>query len=754
MSTLKNIQSSPFIQHGNPSITDYQLMKQMPRSLAASTSPSPSELDSSKSKKRKYVDNLFTTPTRLSKTNSNYTDNNTGSENSSSDDDNHHHHNVLITPPNSNKRVKRFSSTLPSNNFQISGIYETPKTPTRNVDYKFNHKSPLDYSVTNPEHYSSSKVNALQADVTPPHSKSNSPRQSNATISQPSVFINKPLPGHHQYYFPDTCYAFNIGGNALKKSEVNMKRDNWREHCNYKIRHELNRELKEYSALSQRLKNETNPNNLRSNNLSLYKDSKLCSNIVKSQNYVNNISKNGENFQFSQEQLKSDAKLLINMRNRGDLDKKPKAKYPLKHSNSNIRLPSFNEILKTIPMDKSAILPHALSIDETNQFKNSPYKFSFDPNATHFNNGRSIKLNNPINEYSNLFQQQRIDNINSLYNQQLNTFQSYNMNNGGYYDHYNYSRAPIAPVMNNIQHSNAYNDFTRYVNINSNSVSPIPAIPNNERRDSKFNLKSNSNPIDLEIKPLIVAKNRRNSNKNKKKSSSRSSSKSSKSSSRLSSITSTSATNAGVSTNKITKTTIAHRPRTRSSSANSIRSVSNDSVRTAELPASVKNTPKTPSNNLQQSAEISALLTTEFSNSKMQTKPQTITFKTIESPMTSLNKTVVYNSNHNHKDISINESHNHQIKKCVSCHSSDSPCWRPSWSKEEGQLCNSCGLRYRKTKARCCNVKCLKIPSKSEWSLMEKRGKILACKYDNDGKVIGQATDYRCLDCDSVVEVL
>ncbi|ONH76196.1 Transcriptional regulatory protein ASH1 [Pichia kudriavzevii] len=93
-------------------------------------------------------------------------------------------------------------------------------------------------------------------------------------------------------------------------------------------------------------------------------------------------------------------------------------------------------------------------------------------------------------------------------------------------------------------------------------------------------------------------------------------------------------------------------------------------------------------------------------------------------------------------------------KVCMSCHSNQSPCWRPSWSPDEGQLCNSCGLRYRKTKARCYNPKCLKIPSKSEWALMMKRGKVLLDVYHEDGSVAGKQLSYRCLDCDSAMEVL
>ncbi|ESW97502.1 hypothetical protein KL918_001115 [Ogataea parapolymorpha] len=82
-------------------------------------------------------------------------------------------------------------------------------------------------------------------------------------------------------------------------------------------------------------------------------------------------------------------------------------------------------------------------------------------------------------------------------------------------------------------------------------------------------------------------------------------------------------------------------------------------------------------------------------------------------------------------------------RKCISCHSAQSPCWRPSWSSSEGQLCNSCGLRYKKTRARCLNSHCLRIPAKGEWTLMKNKGKVLV----NDHYA------YRCLHCDGEVEV-
>lgn len=81
---------------------------------------------------------------------------------------------------------------------------------------------------------------------------------------------------------------------------------------------------------------------------------------------------------------------------------------------------------------------------------------------------------------------------------------------------------------------------------------------------------------------------------------------------------------------------------------------------------------------------------------------------------------------------------------CISCGSDQSPCWRPSWSIKEGQLCNSCGLRYKKTATRCLNDECKKIPAKGEWSLMQTKGKT---QFDDGTEA------YSCLDCGWKVEV-
>ncbi|CAH2354203.1 transcriptional regulatory protein Ash1p [[Candida] railenensis] len=89
-------------------------------------------------------------------------------------------------------------------------------------------------------------------------------------------------------------------------------------------------------------------------------------------------------------------------------------------------------------------------------------------------------------------------------------------------------------------------------------------------------------------------------------------------------------------------------------------------------------------------------------------------------------------------------SQQQNTRVCISCGSDQSPCWRPSWSIKEGQLCNSCGLRYKKTAARCLNKECKKIPAKGEWSLMQSKGKS-TFEDGNEG--------FSCLDCGWRVEV-
>lgn len=76
------------------------------------------------------------------------------------------------------------------------------------------------------------------------------------------------------------------------------------------------------------------------------------------------------------------------------------------------------------------------------------------------------------------------------------------------------------------------------------------------------------------------------------------------------------------------------------------------------------------------------------------------------------------------------ESGEEEEKECISCGIQESPCWRPSWSVHAGQLCNSCGLRFRKSRIRCCNRGCLFVPSKLEIAFLREKvkdGERFAC---------------------------
>lgn len=84
-------------------------------------------------------------------------------------------------------------------------------------------------------------------------------------------------------------------------------------------------------------------------------------------------------------------------------------------------------------------------------------------------------------------------------------------------------------------------------------------------------------------------------------------------------------------------------------------------------------------------------------------------------------------------------------RRCISCGSDQSPCWRPSWSTTAGQLCNSCGLRYKKTGARCISSNCGRIPAKGEWVTMK--------RYAAADSRSGEKLRYNCLSCGGLVEV-
>ncbi|KAH3675156.1 hypothetical protein WICMUC_002812 [Wickerhamomyces mucosus] len=120
-----------------------------------------------------------------------------------------------------------------------------------------------------------------------------------------------------------------------------------------------------------------------------------------------------------------------------------------------------------------------------------------------------------------------------------------------------------------------------------------------------------------------------------------------------------------------------------------------------------------------------------------------------QASIVSSSKNFVHTQNHKGPNHTYT-IHQHSLhkRKCISCGSDQSPCWRPSWSVAAGQLCNSCGLRYKKTGARCLSESCGRIPAKGEWTAMKNRGKV------NIISKTGQTIQgYKCLHCGGEVEV-
>jgi len=57
-------------------------------------------------------------------------------------------------------------------------------------------------------------------------------------------------------------------------------------------------------------------------------------------------------------------------------------------------------------------------------------------------------------------------------------------------------------------------------------------------------------------------------------------------------------------------------------------------------------------------------------------------------------------------------------KHCEACGAEETPCWRPGYDANS-VLCNSCGLRYKKSGVYCTAIGCKYIPLKAEFAAME-----------------------------------
>ncbi|KAG7664825.1 ASH1 [[Candida] subhashii] len=141
---------------------------------------------------------------------------------------------------------------------------------------------------------------------------------------------------------------------------------------------------------------------------------------------------------------------------------------------------------------------------------------------------------------------------------------------------------------------------------------------------------------------------------------------------------------------------------------------------------------------------ISSIKTTMMTQQQQQQHKMVPLTPPSSSPSAKPKSDILKSPSSKHQQHHYHHHHHNTPRVCISCGSDQSPCWRPSWSIKEGQLCNSCGLRYKKTSARCLNSQCKKIPAKGEWALMQSKGMVQ----------FGDGIDgYSCLECGWRVEV-
>lgn len=796
MSALK-LQPNPFLVHGRSQSDNNYLSNashnnkkgnktyhlDMPRTYSPPSHVSTPYMD----RKRKFEEDLLITP------------------------EHSNNHDALITPPRSYKR----SRTVPSSPVNSHDIYETPKTPSFRQDIVINFDGANSNTTPRSPEYRASTFYNTAENVTPPHSTSGSPKQASANIASPTVVPSRKSQGNeYAYFYADTCYPFNISGSAIGRSEGNLRLKTWREACNEKVRHEYNKALKEYNAFSTTL---TEAARNRMSKTAANPPPLFDAKIFPSATKMSRAAYGQLNYPFSnpidnsEEKAEYEARLLLGLRNHES--SRPKNDYPLKHS-SHVQLPPISEILKYTPFDKSTVHPSGLSTLEINQYQNSKFPgIVFNSASKEFYNGREIKKNLPVPvvDHELLNQDYQRMKYGSLGGQPTQPFyaNAANMNRtqyrGPYRPHASYCSSTISAVSGSThmmpapqlqspitlkplrsQGANAYDDL-------NNELKNLSDDGKSKDRSQGKTLKQFQ--TQFKTQPLKVTKTRRASvskvaksaqisthiltqtSARRRRSSSASSSRpvsrpSSRSTSRRSSRSGVAFESTKLQEDAVSATTTTgYGLRTRSSSRSRTRCSSSESIKTAEVPASVETTPKSsPVVQKTQTyvAKTNSLLFPTYDPSSVgpATNAANGTNRTLDfSKSTILSVAPVKaqlpvaklhsdSSTHSHNHSpSAHQTHPTRAKKCMSCFSSLSPCWRPSWAPDEGQLCNSCGLRYRKTKARCFNPACLKIPSKSEWALMVKRGEVLLDMYDSQGHVVGKRMSYRCLDCDSAMEV-
>lgn len=760
MSYLK-AESNPFFETTHLRQTDLAMSDSglMPRTYNDLTSSIPSF----RGQKRKMHDELLTTPERST---------------TSTDS--------LITPPRTSKKPR----TVPSSPLsEHNPIYETPQTPTNRQDYSISSKLNLSpnyrYSFTSPENYAINSTNIN-------YSFSN---RSNDTenievepleLRLPQVKLMNNKQSGSMYNYADTCYPYTLPGSVLAKDN-GLRLSTWRQTCDSRVRHGYSDDLRSYRKYSDEL-SEVAHEQIKNTDINppSLSDTTIFPHINAINNYVEKMVEYPKvdvrrNFLF--DNIEEQARTLLQIRH-----KPTERKASINLQQTKISLPPCSEILNPAYFDKSMIHASGLTSVEYDQFHNpNAFSIEFQKNPKTFHNGKEVRIgqeytfvDTPKNSHTQL-------GAHKLHNTGRCT--SFNCTHQS-------SNFDFMQPATNIHYSARSAD--PYYDLSQQIIEDTCIMPPSSNTCTAQTLFHNQ--------PLKIQKTRRQSSvSTSSKSSNKTRSKNAKSpllpaaSLRRSSQGSSRRSSRKSSVGSQSDTTVVGTHFMRTRSGNSSRKASNETVMTAEVPASVENTPTStpvsiPIETTSDEFKSAQFTTVNYdycldnkSNSMKLPPPHNMNqYRLPENH----EKLFVLNTNSQQKHSSKNMNHffnnnksdynpqgninsvlnmsearkftdkdsqSHSSKSnktCISCKSVTSPCWRPSWSPDQGQLCNSCGLRYRKTKARCYNPHCLKIPSKSEWNLMIKRGKLLLEVYDDLGRPNGQQMCYRCLDCDSAMQLL
>ncbi|GMM30993.1 DNA-binding transcription repressor [Martiniozyma asiatica (nom. inval.)] len=599
------------------------------------------------------------------------------------------HDEVLLTPTKSG--LYNFPITPPNSNKKAKTAPTSPNgynSPLPAPNFLATPKTPKYFNNI----FIEDQYSQRSALSTPPSSGKGSPELRHTKLAKSTIKPRSTSSGYSNFY-ADTCYTFNIGSSAIKSNESNVRNMNWRVASHEKAQREGGKQFDKYRLKSFKRKEEDvekqqfKPLTLNAPRLN---DSKLFPGISKTDNFVHQQFEHNHGLvqypfasdeYYQQEEYKKDYQVQFN---NPDLQTTVLREVPSIPMSSKISLPPISKLFAQVDLDKSVLHPMGLTDQEFLQYR--------DP----------TKASVPLMGDSRSFYQQFFPSRSA--NPQWGTSLGFSLFEEDKY-----------------VHQDSFLDFSQQYQTSEkiNTTNILQGLKKHQ---------SSSDPL---IPSLNVMKNRRKLVKSKKRVSSKSNSRSTSPTRGRSAKKPVSKTRSTSRTRSVSRTASSSnsRPRTRSASRELQKSNKDDSpIHLALL--------------IPQSEKISSKSSTFSTDTSLKSlessiSPPALVQEFVPTEIKPIDSVIQPSSPY------ATHSHNGHAKKCLSCHSSNSPCWRPSWNPEQGQLCNSCGLRYRKTKARCTNVECLHIPSKSEWNIINKRGKINGASHDH----------LKCLRCDSHMEL-